>query len=148
MSFLGFSASNTLQSRTLYWRPVQFLRLRTFKHHLSTHASQTITTGGFSRADGMPETGFSNIAAGNYEKLACGNFFDYWFQYFSSQRLRLMVWHVSWSFVVQFIYFKRIPSSNRYLKKNDTLQLITKKNKSLCTACCGLSTVKGLLYSG
>ena len=74
MSFLGFSASNTLQSRTSYWRLVQFLRLRTFKHHLSTHASQTITTGGFSRADGMRETGFSNIAAGNYEKLACGNF--------------------------------------------------------------------------
>jgi hypothetical protein len=47
--------------------------LRTFKHHLSTHASQTITTAGFSRADGMRETGYSNIAAGNYEKLACGN---------------------------------------------------------------------------
>jgi hypothetical protein len=25
-------------------------------------------------ADGMRETGLSNIAAGNYEKLACGNF--------------------------------------------------------------------------
>jgi len=74
MSFLGFSARNTLQSRTPYWRLVQFLRLRTFKHHLCTHASQTITTGGFSRADGMRETGFSHITAGNYEKLACGSF--------------------------------------------------------------------------
>jgi hypothetical protein len=74
MSFLGFSACNTMQSRTPHWRLVQFLRLRTSKHHLSTHASQTITTGGFSRANGMRETGFWNIPAGNYEKLACGNF--------------------------------------------------------------------------